>query len=594
MKTSNTEVARVLDLIADLLEVRGGEDAPKAMAYRRASRSVEGYPEEIEVLCREGRLREIPGVGEALAKKIGELVDTGRLGYYERLAAEVPPGVLEMLRVPGVGVKTAGLVWRELGLAGVDQLEQAARSGALRRLPGLGPKKEAAILRALAAFRRGSDRYPLGLALPAGLALTEEVSRLPGVRKAALAGSARRWRDTVGDLNLVAATSDPEATAEAFAGLPGVTVVKPDGAGGAGEPGGADVEETNPTAAAGRIAALLHPGFRVDLRLVAPEVFGGALRHFTGSTEHNRCLAEKAASRGLVLDERGLSREGKVLPAAGEEEIFGQLGLPLIPPELREGGREIEAAEAGGLPPLVEVGDIRGDLHVHTDWSDGTASLEAMAEAGRALGYEYVAVTDHTKALAVTRGLDEKRLLEQKDAIEALNAKLEGEGFRLLAGTEVEILANGELDLPDSVLAELDIVTASLHTGLRQPPERTTARLLAALKNEHVDVIGHPSGRLIGRREPSGLDLEAVLEEAARRGTLLEINASPERLDLKDADARRAKEKGCKLVISTDAHHPRNLGDIVYGVATARRAWLGPQDIANTRPWKELKKLLPR
>lgn len=584
MTVTNAAVGRVFGLIADLLELQGGDDAAKAPTYRRAARSVEAYPEDVAALRHEDRLRDIPGVGEALARKIGELVDTGRLDYFERLGAKMPSGVLDLLRVPGVGVKTAGLVWRELGVASVDKLEEACRSGALRELPGLGPKKEEAILEGIASYRREAGRHPLGLARPVAQALVGDLAAMPEVARASLAGSVRRWRDTVGNLNLVAATDDPEAVADAFARLPEVREVND-----------REVGE-GPNGPTGRVSATLHYGIVVDLRLVPPERFAAALAHFTGSVEHNARLAERAAALGLGLDERGLVRSpGVYLPAATEEDLYGNLGLAFIPPELREDQGEVEAAKAGapaGLPRLVELGDIRGDLHVHSTWSDGLASLEDLAAAGQRLGYGYVAVSDHTKSLAVARGLDEKRLLEQIEAIGDVNAKLEAETCRLLAGVEVDILAGGSLDLPDPVLADLDIVTASIHSKLRQPGPQISERLVAAAKNEHVDVLGHPSGRLLGSREASELDLEAVLDAAATTGTLLEINASPERLDLRDDDARRAKEAGCRLTVSTDAHSVRGLGDMAYGVAVARRAWLRPGEVANTRPLAELRKLL--
>ncbi len=613
MTVTNAAVGRIFGLIADLLELEGGGDAAKAPTYRRAARSVEAYPDDVAVLHQEDRLRDIPGVGEALARKIGELVDTGRLNYFERLNARIPSGVLDLLRVPGVGIKTAGLVWRELGVASVDKLEAACRSGLLRELPGLGSKKEEAILEGIASYRREAARHPLGLARAVGEALVHDLAALPEVVHASLAGSARRWRDTVGNLDLVVATGDPEAVADAFVRLPEVREV---GVREVGE--GLD----GPT---GQVSATLHYGLVVDLRLVPPERFAAALAYFTGSAGHNVRLAERAAKLGLVLDERGLARGRDVyLPATAEEDIYRSLGLAFIPPELREDQGEVEEAAAAavraargagaaagggtdgqtdretggkidgrtGWPRLVELKDIRGDLHVHSTWSDGLASLEDLAAAGERLGYEYVAVSDHTKSLAVARGLDEKRILEQLETIADLNARRSAGTCRLLSGVEVDILADGSLDLPDSALADLDIVTASIHSKLRQPGPQISARLAAAVKNEHVDVLGHPSGRLLGSREASGLDLEAVLDVAAKTGTLLEINASPDRLDLRDEDARRAREAGCRLTVSTDAHSVRGLGDMAYGVAVARRARLRPADVANTRPLAELRKLL--
>jgi len=576
---ANSAVARAFALIADLLEIRGGDEAAKGSAYRRAARSVDARPGDVAVLHREGRLRDIPGVGDALARKIAEFLDTGRIKYLERLSDEVPPGVLDFLRIPGIGTRTAGLLWRELGVTNVDQLEAAAKAGLLRGLPGFGPKKEEALLEGVAAFRRGSSRFSLGLAGPAAAALAERVEGLPGVDRAAVAGSTRRWKETVGNIDVVAAASDPPGAAGAFEQLPGIR----------------EVLDTEAGPREVRVRAILQDGLPVDVRFVPPERYWAALNRFTGSAAHTEALVKRAERLGLGMGEDGpTGAGGERLTVSSEDELYRHLGLPLIPPELREGSGEVETAAVGGLPRLVEREDIRGDLHVHSNWSDGTASLEALAGAARALGYEYLGICDHSKALAMARGLDEKRLLEQGEAIEQVNAELAGEGSRLLAGIEVDILSGGELDLPDTALADLDIVTASVHSGLRQPGPAMTERLVKAAENEHVDVLGHPTGRLIGRREPSQLDLAAVLDAAAAHGTMLEMNASPDRLDLKDADAGKARRRGCLVTISTDAHHPRFLEDMSYGVATARRAWLEPPDVANTRSWSELKKLLKR
>ncbi|MCL6580526.1 MAG: PHP domain-containing protein [Firmicutes bacterium] len=587
---TNAQVARLLELVSDLLALKGGEDAGKANTYRRAARSVESHPEDVTVLHREGRLKEIPGVGEALARKIGEILETGRLRYLDRLAAEVPAGVLDFLRLPGVGAKTAGLLWRELGLTDLDGLEEALRSGALRRLPGLGAKREETIRAGLEALRRTTGRLPLGVVRPVGLDLAARLAELPGVARVSLAGSVRRWRETVGDLDLVVGlegSADTEAFVRSLSGLSGVADVRVvEGAGAAGDarPG----EGARPAGAAGvRVLLRTAAGLDADIAVVPAERFAAALLRHTGSGPHLEALRARAASVGLDLDE---------VEASSEADIYGRLGLDYIPPELREGEDEVElAARRGerGLPRLLEPADVRGDLHVHSDWSDGLASLEELAAAGERLGYDYLAVTDHTRALAVARGLDEKRLLAQKEAIEEQNARGAAR-CHLMAGVEVDILAGGELDLPDNVLAEMDIVTASVHSGLRQPGAQMTERLVKAASNPHVDVLGHPTGRLIGRREPSDLDLDAVLEVAARSGTLLEINASPDRLDLRDADARLARRAGCLLSLGTDAHHVRALGDMEYGVATARRARLGPEDVANTRTLGELRRLLRR
>jgi DNA polymerase (family 10) len=583
---TNAAVARVFARIAELLEVKGGDGAAKAPTYRRASRSVEACPEDLSVLHRGGRLREIPGVGEALARKIAEMVETGRMSYFDRLTSEIPSGVLDLLRVPGIGVSTAGLVWRELGVTGVDQLEEACRSGALRRLPGMGPKKEEIIQAGIAAFRREATRFPLGLARPVGEALVQGLTLVSGVVNVSLAGSVRRWRETAGNLNVVVATDDPRAVAEAFAAFPEVEDIL------------SQEIRQGPRGPEGAMRASLHYGLTAELRLVPPRLFGVSLAYYTGSVEHNLWLGARAAARGLVYDERGLTtlESDSPRPAGSadgdpetEEDLYRILGLALVPPELREGEGQPEV----GPGRLLAPGDIRGDLHVHSDWSDGLASVSAMADAARGRGYDYLAICDHTKSRAMTGGLDEKRVLAQIDEIERINAEAE-DGFRLLTGTEVDILPDGRLDLPDSALAQLDVVTASIHSKLKQPAAEITERLVSAAKNQNVDVLAHPPGRLIGRRAASELDLEGVLDVASRCGTMLEINAYPDRLDLRDVDARRAAEAGCRLTISTDAHHSRGLDDMAYGVATARRAGLGAADVANTRSLKDLKALISR
>jgi len=610
MRISNPEVAEVLHLTGDLLEIRGGPDARKAAAYRRAARSVAHLGEDVTDLVRAGRLREIPGVGEALAKKIRELAETGRLAYHDRLREGVPAGVLDLLKVPGVGARTAGLVWRELGVDGLEALEEAARSGRLASLPGLGPKKVEAILNGLAALRRRSARVSLGVARPTALALVEAVERLKGVDRAVVAGSVRRWCETVGDINIVARL-EPGYRAAPGPGVPGgrgEEAADTPGGDGAGEfPVRVDdladlppVQSVDCESGTALPTALLRLGTGLEARVsFAPSGdFWPAVRHITGSAGHNEKLAERARALGLDLAPDGrLLRDGEPLPAGSEEEFYGHLDLPLIPPELREGGREVEAAAEGRLPRLVERADIRGDLHVHSNWSDGGATLEELARAGRALGYEYVVVSDHSKSLAMAGGLDEKRLLQQREEIERINRELgAGEGSpeacRLVAGVEVDILAGGELDLPDSVLAEMEFVTASIHSRLRAPGAEITERLVSALENEHVDCLAHPTGRLLGRRDPSEVDLEAVIDTAARTGTFLEINASPDRLDLKAEHAALAREAGCLLTISTDAHSLRALDDMAYGVATARRAWLEAGDVVNTRSWPEVARLL--
>ena len=564
---TNREVAELLRRIGDILDILG-ENRYRVMAYRRAADNIEALGQDITDLWRAGQLREIPGVGEALAKKLDELFRTGRLGYYERLQAQVPPGVVEMLAIPEVGPKTARLLWQEAGLTSIAEVKAAAEAGELRKLRGLGAKSEANILAGIEALARRTGRTPLGTAWPLAQELLAALrATAPGLVRAAAAGSLRRWRATIGDLDLLAAAEDGEPVMAAFTALPQVAEVLLSGA--------------------TKTSVRTHAGLQVDLRVLPPDRWGTALQYFTGSQAHNIALRELALKRGYSLSEWALKRsDGSELLCADEEAVYGALGLPWIPPELRENRGEIEAAQEGALPDLVELRDIRGDLHAHSNWSDGAATIEEMAEAARARGYAYLLISDHSQGLGVARGLTPERLQAQREEIERLNARWND--FKLLHGVEVEIRSDGSLDLPDEALAELDIVIASVHSGLRQERERITARVVAAMRNPHVDIIGHPSGRLIGQREESAVDLDEVLKVAAETGTVLEVNAHPSRLDLDDVHIRRAVELGIKLAINSDAHNPNGLDVMVYGVATARRGWATAADVINTRPLDEL------
>ena len=568
---TNREVAELLRRIGDILDILG-ENRYRVMAYRRAADNIEALGQDITDLWREGRLREIPGVGEALAKKLDELLRTGRLGYYERLQAQVPPGVVEMLAIPEVGPKTARLLWQEAGLTTIAEVKAAAEAGELRKLPGLGAKSEANILAGIEALaRRKTGRTPLGTAWPLAQELLAGLrAAAPGLIRVEAAGSLRRWRATIGDLDLLVAAEEGGPVMDAFVALPQV----------------AEVLLSGPT----KTSVRTHAGLQVDLRVLPPDRWGTGLQYFTGSQAHNIALRELALKRGYSLSEWALKRsDGSELLCADEEAVYETLGLDWIPPELRENRGEIEAAQQEALPDLVELRDIRGDLHVHTDWSDGAATIEEMAEAARARGYEYLLISEHTQGLGVARGLTPERLQAQRAEIERLNGRWSD--FRLLHGVEVEIRSDGSLDLPDEVLADLDIVIAAVHSGLRQDRERMTARVISAMRNPHVDILGHPSGRLIGRREESAVDLDEVLKVAAETGTVLEVNAQPSRLDLDDVHIRRAVELGIKLAINSDAHHADGLGVLVYGVATARRGWATAADVVNTRSLDELMRM---
>jgi DNA polymerase (family 10) len=560
---TNEDVARVFDNIADLLEIKG-ESVYRVISYRRAAESIRGQGRRLSDLQAEGRLKEIPGVGDAIAKKIDELLTTGRLGFYEDLAAEVPPGLIDVLKVGGVGPKKASRFWKELGITSVPELEAAARDGRLRELPGMGAKSEATILKNIERLsQRETARVGLGVALPMAERLVAKLRALPEVTAAEPAGSVRRWKETVGDLDLLAAASDPAAVLQAFVGLDEVERVLGQG-------------ET-------KASVELVGGMRAQLWVHPPERFGSALQYATGSQTHNVQLREWALDRGLSLSEHGLKRDdGSEILCPEETAVYRALDLPWIPPELREGAGEIQAAARGALPTLVVEQDLRGELHAHTDWSDGSLSVAALAEAAVAAGLEYLVISDHSQSLGVVNGLTPERLREQRREIDRVQKRL-GSKIQLFQGSEVEILADGRLDFDDEVLAGLDVVIAAIHLSLRQTREEMTARLLGAISNPHVDVIGHPTGRMIGGRSPAELDMEAVLAAAADHGVALEINAHPERLDLGDGLARRAWQIGCLLSIDTDAHQAGDFQLRRFGVGVARRAGLPAQAILNTR-----------
>jgi DNA polymerase (family 10) len=580
------EICAIFNEIADLLEVLG-DNPYKSRAYRNAARVLENADFDIQELVREGRLGEIPGIGSALAAKITELVTTGRLAYYEDLKQKVPGDVLEMLKIPGVGPKTVQVFLRR-GIASLQELEAAARGQRLRELPGIGKKTEEEILRGLASMQERQKRWLLNVAAAVVREIGSYLSRrAPGLVLEA-AGSFRRGRETVGDLDFVAASQDGPALIAQFVQAPWVSEVVAEG----------DMKAT----------VLTRWGIQVDLYAVPSSIYASTLHHFTGSKEHNVAMRARAHARGWKISEYGIQKgEGaETLHPATEEEFFSLLGLSYIPPELRENRGEIQAAELGklpgrgaqpgpgGLPVLVEIGDIRGDLHVHSSASDGANSLEELAAAAIARGYRYLAVTDHSRSLAMTNGLTEERLLQQRDEIRRLNREWDPDRFQLLAGIEVDILPNGQLDFSDRVLSQMDVVVASVHSAFKQDQETLNRRLEAVLKNEHVDIIGHPTGRLIGRRDPYALDVGRLLEIAAATGTALEINAQPDRLDLNDTYVRQGRDLGVKFAINTDAHHVNGLDDIQYGLLTARRGWARKQDIINTLPLDELKKWLRR
>jgi DNA polymerase (family 10) len=566
----NRRVAEIFTDIAEILEIRG-ENPFRIRAYQRAARTVEGYPKNLASLSMEELLK-LPGIGKDLASKIEEIAQTGGLKEYESLRKEVPAGILTLLSVPGLGPKTAGLFYEKLKVTDMDQLEKMAREGKLSGLPGIKRKTEENILKGIAAFRRHRERRPLGLMLPVAEEIVAHLRARAPVQRLSTAGSIRRRRDTVKDIDILCTSSHPEQAMEVFTAMKSVS----------------DILMHGTT----RSSVTLTDGVQVDLRVVEEASFGSALCYFTGSKAHNIRLREIAVKRGLKLNEYGLFKGAKHIAGRREADIYDALGLPYVPPELREDTGEVEAAQAGRLPKLVELKDIKGDLHVHTSRSDGKHTLEELARAAREKGYKYVAVTDHSKGLGIAGGLAEDELLDEIREIDALNKKLRG--FRFLKGVEVDIRGSGELDLGDAVLRKLDLVVASIHSGFTQPSGKLTARLVAAMKNPLVSVIAHPTGRLLGERDPYEVDMEKILKTAKETGTALELNAYPMRLDLNDTHVRAAGEMGIPVVISTDAHLVSQFDFMAYGVSTARRGWLEKKDVLNTASLPTLLKKLKK
>jgi DNA polymerase (family 10) len=565
---NNRELADTFTLIGDLLEIKG-EIIYKTLAYRKAAENLTGLGREASEYWKEGKLEDIPGVGKAIAEKIDELLRTGQLEFLEKLKAEVPEGLAGWLKVPGLGPKKVAMIWKELGIATLPELELAAKEGKLRGLPGMGEKSEVQILAGLESLSRRSTRIPIGRAFPLAEEIVAALKKIQGVVDAQPAGSLRRMRSTVGDLDILVAAKDSAPVMEAFTKLPGVNRVLGKG-------------ET-------KSSIEFHDGVRAQVWVHPPERFGTALQYATGSKDHSVRLREMALAKGLSLSEKALARtdgSGEIL-CATEEEVYKVLGLPWIPPELREDRGEIQAAKAHKLPELIEVKDVHADLQTHSTWSDGKLSMLEMARAAARRGMKVIAFTDHSVSLGVTGGLSMERHADQQKEIEKAQKEV-GDSIRILHASEVEIKADGKLDYPDEFLATLDLVLASLHTSLRQPREKVTERVINAIRNPHVDIIGHPTGRLIPDREGADLDMEAVFAAAKESGVALEINASPFRLDLDDAHARRAKDLGIPLSINTDSHSEADFDMLPYGVAIARRAWVEKDDVINTWPAEKL------
>jgi len=562
----NRAIAAMFNDIADMLEVKG-ESPFRITAYRRAARALEGLTEDVAAVAARGELEEIPGIGKGIAEKIQEFLQTGTSTYYEELRASLPPGITTLMSVSEVGPKTAMLLYERLGIKTIDELEQACREGKVRTLPRLGPKTEENILKGIALLRRAKERLPIGQVLPHAQDLVESLRALKEVRQVSVAGSLRRMKETIGDIDILVTSTKPDPVMDVFTAFPRVTQVLAKG----------------PT----RSSVVLDVGIQADVRVVEPESFGAALQYFTGSKDHNVKLRERAVKKGLKINEYGVFKVAGDRRIAGrtEEEVYAAVGLPWIPPEIREDQGEIELAVEGRLPKLVELRDIRGDLQMHTRWSDGSDSLEEMARAAKALGYEYIAITDHSQSLKFVGGVPADELREHIRIARKVSDRL---GITVLMGTECDILPDGRLDYPDDLLRELDLVVCSVHTRLRMKRDEMTARIVKAMEHPHVDILGHPTGRLLGQRDAYEVDIEQLIDASRRTGTALEINASPERLDLNDVQAKMARERGARLVISTDAHNRYQLRYMEFGVGVARRAWLEPKDVVNTLTLKHL------
>ena len=572
---TNAQIAAAFDELADLYELDGAVQY-RVLAYRTAARTVREASVSVAQLVRDGRVTELPGIGKTLETKLGTLIETGDTTQAQKLRAQFPSGVIAMMHLPGFGPKRARRLYDELGIDSLEALRGAAERQELRGLRGFGAKVEEKLLEQLADGYDGrpAPRFLLSRALPIAEQIVDALRAAPGAERVEVAGSLRRSADSVKDLDIVATTAEPAALVRTLSELPLVESVRSSGEAGA--------------------RVLLHSGLTVDLKVVEPDQFGNVLQHFTGSKNHNVALREAAVRRGLHVSEYGIldDADGNTLRCPTEEEVYAKLDLPWIPPELREGRGELEAAAAGALPELVTEADLRGDLHCHTTLSDGRQDVEAMVAGARARGYEYLAITDHSATHGFGNHVDADALRAQIERVRALNAELEG--IDVLIGTETNVLPDGTVDYPDELLAELDWVVASVHTSFGMAEADMTARMVAAIEHPYVDVIGHPTGRKIETRAPYAIDMERVIEAAARAHTMLEINAAPDRRDLNELHARAAAEAGVLITIDSDAHSVRNLELMRFGVATARRAWLTPAQVANTRPWAELASLRKR
>lgn len=567
--SKNQEIALIFERIADMLSVLD-ENPFKIRAYKKAALNISELSEDIEERAQQDDITSIPGVGKDLAAKVKEYIDTGRIGEYEKLSKTVPLEVIELLRIQGLGPKTLSLLFKELKIRSLSDLEIALEGQEILGFKGLGEKKIKDIKKGISIFKESKERTLLGVAYPIAQMIREAIEELPGTEGTVIGGSLRRFRETVKDIDILTMSDNTEETVKAFTEMPFVK----------------DVIASGSTKGSVIAGDALGSGIQVDLRVVGPESYGAALQYFSGSKAHNVRVRSLATKKGLKINEYGAFKGDEIVAGETEREIYKAAGLPLIPPELREDRGEIEAALEGKLPDLIELSDIKGDLHMHTTWSDGKASIEEMALSARELGYKYIAITDHSPSSVIANGLSVDRLKKKKKELEEADKKIKG--IKILMGSEVDIKPDGTLDYPDKVLKELDVLIASIHSSFKMDMDTMTERIVNAIKNPYVHAIGHPTGRLINERDPYEVDIDRLIEAALEYGKALELNGSYQRLDLKDLHVRKAVEAGVKIIISTDAHSPAQLLQMKYGIGTARRGWVEKKSVLNTLPADEI------
>jgi DNA polymerase (family 10) len=565
MRMKNKELADLFERMADILEFKG-ENPFKISAYRKASRILGDLTQDIEEITEKGELKSVPGIGEGMAEKIAEYLKTGKIFKFEEVRRGVSDELIAIMDIPGMGPKTLSIIHKEKGVGNLSQLEQALEDGSLLGLFGMGEKKIENIRRGIQLFKQSKGRMNLGMAFPVAKRIVEALRQKTGSKKIEWAGSLRRMRENIGDIDILATGPDKEKIVHSFTHLPEVKEVLASG-------------ET-------KASIIVEGGIQIDLRVVEKDSYGAALQYFTGSKAHNIHLRGIAKTRGIKINEYGVFKGEKKMGGREEKEVYKALGMDWIEPELREDRGEIEASQKGRLPKLIEESEIKGDFHIHSKWSDGTSSIEEIARTAEKRGYQYVAICDHSKSLKIAHGLDESRLMKQIDEIDRINEKLKG--FQILKGTEVDILSDGKLDLSERMLQKLDFVIGAIHSGFKQDKGKMTKRIIRALENPYLHIIAHPSGRLLGARDPYEVEMDEVMEAAKTHGKALEINAYFERLDLDDIHCRKAKEMGIRVTIGTDAHHLDQMWMISLGVAVARRGWLETTDVLNTLSLKEI------